>query len=107
LPCSIPAYSSPTTGCKKCCFIYRKEGFYHGSEKSFRKNVNELKELVGLISDTLNYLSDNKSHWLISNDTIIFDSKEKLSEFGILLSKIEDNNEYINQKEITKQDETL
>ena len=53
------------------------------------------------------YLSDNKSHWLISNDTIIFDSKEKLSEFGILLSKIEDNNEYINQKEITKQDETL
>ena len=80
---------------------------YFGSEKSFRKNVNELKELVGLISDTLNYLSDNKSHWLISNDTIIFDSKEKLSEFGILLSKIEDNNEYINQKEITKQDETL
>ena len=44
---------------------------------------------------------------MISNDTIIFDSKEKLSEFGILLSKIEDNNEYINQKEITKQDETL
>ena len=80
---------------------------YFGSEKSFRKNVNELKELVSLISDTLNYLSDNKSHWLISNDTIIFDSKEKLSEFGILLSKIEDNNEYINQKEITKQDETL
>ena len=80
---------------------------YFGSEKSFRKNVNELKELVGLISDTLNYLSDNKSHWLISNDTIIFDSKEKLSEFRILLSKIEDNNEYINQKEITKQDETL
>ena len=80
---------------------------YFGSEKNFRKNVNELKELVGLISDTLNYLSDNKSHWLISNDTIIFDSKEKLSEFGVLLSKIEDNNEYTNQKEITKQDETL
>ena len=72
---------------------------YFGSEKSFRKNVNELKKLVSLISDTLNYLSDNKSHWLISNDTIIFDSNEKLSEFGILLSKIEDNNEYINQKE--------
>ena len=53
------------------------------------------------------YLSDNKSHWLISNDTIIFDSKEKLNEFGILLSKIEGNNEYINQKDITKQDKTL
>ena len=80
---------------------------YFGSEKNFRKNINELKELIGLISDTLNYLSDNKSHWLISNDTIIFDSKEKLNEFGILLSKIEGNNEYINQKDITKQDKTL
>lgn len=80
---------------------------YFGSEKNFRKNVNELKELISLIGDTLNYLSDNKNHWLISNDTIIFDSKEKLNEFGILLSKIEDNNEYTNQKEINKQDETL
>ncbi len=80
---------------------------YFGTEKSFKNNVNELKELISLISNTLNYLSDNKNHWIISNDTIIFDSKEKLNEFGILLSKIEGNNEYINQKDITKQDETL
>ena len=80
---------------------------YFGTEKSFKNNVNELKELISLISNTLNYLYDNKNHWIISNDTIIFDSKEKLNEFGILLSKIEGNNEYINQKDITKQDETL
>lgn len=80
---------------------------YFGTEKSFKKDVSELKDLINLIGDTLTYLSDNKSHWLITNNTIIFDSKEKLNEFGILLSKIEDNNNYINQQDITKQDETL
>lgn len=80
---------------------------YFGTEKNFKKDVNELKDLINLIDNTLTYLSDNKNHWLITNNTIIFDSKEKLSEFGILLSKIEDNNEYINQQDITKDDETL
>lgn len=80
---------------------------YFGTEKSFKESTGELKKLISLISDTLNYLSDNKEHWMISDGMITFDSKEKLNEFGILLSKIENNNQYTEPLDNTKKEGTL
>ena len=61
---------------------------YFGTESSFDKEIDYIKNFVKNIDNVITFLIDNKDYWNIVNYNIEFKNNEKLKEFELLISKV-------------------
>ena len=61
---------------------------YFGTESSFDKEIDDIKNFVKSIDNVITFLIDNKDYWNIVNYNIEFKNNEKLKEFELLISKV-------------------
>ena len=75
---------------------------YFGTESSFDKEIDYIKNFVKNIDNVITFLIDNKDYWNIVNYNIEFKNNEKLKEFELLISKVT-----IDDNTSSKSDNTL
>lgn len=75
---------------------------YFGTESSFDKEIDYIKNFVKSIDNVIAFLIDNKNYWNIVNYNIEFKNNEKLKEFELLISKVT-----IDDNTSSKSDNTL
>lgn len=75
---------------------------YFGTESSFDKEIDYIKNFVKSIDNVIAFLIDNKDYWNIVNYNIEFKNNEKLKEFELLISKVT-----IDDNTSSKSDDTL
>lgn len=75
---------------------------YFGTESSFDKEIDYIKNFVKKIDNVITFLIDNKDYWNIVNYNIEFKNNEKLKEFELLISKVT-----IDDNTSSKSDNTL
>ena len=75
---------------------------YFGTESSFDKEIDYIKNFVKNIDNVITFLIDNKDYWNIVNYNIEFKNNEKLKEFGLLIIKVT-----IDDNTSSKSDNTL
>lgn len=61
---------------------------YFGTESSFDKEIDDIKNFVKSIDNVIAFLIDNKDYWNIVNYNIEFKNNEKLKEFELLISNV-------------------
>ena len=61
---------------------------YFGTESSFDKEIDDIKNFVKNIDNVITFLIDNKDYWNIVNYNIEFKNNEKLKEFELLISNV-------------------
>ena len=61
---------------------------YFGTESSFDKEIDDIKNFVKNTDNVIAFLIDNKDYWNIVNYNIEFKNNEKLKEFELLISKV-------------------
>lgn len=61
---------------------------YFGTESSFDKEIDYIKNFVKSIDNVITFLIDNKDYWNIVNYNIEFKNNEKLKEFELLISNV-------------------
>lgn len=76
--------------------VYRKVAADENTKSELEKSINEIKQVestvdkaYGLMEKLVNFLSDNKASWQISNDQIVFKSQSALDEFNKILAEAE------------------
>lgn len=61
---------------------------YFGTESSFDKEIDDIKNFVKSIDNVITFLIDNKDYWNVVNYNIEFKNNEKLKEFELLISNV-------------------